>query len=44
VTLIDLQLLGLNEIEATNRILSEFPEAIIIALATYGTAAFHIAL
>jgi CheY-like chemotaxis protein len=35
VTLMDLQLPGLNGIEAINRILSEFPDARIIVLTTY---------
>src|SRR5271167_3505871 len=35
VTLMDLQMPGLNGIEAINRILSEFPDARIIALTTY---------
>jgi len=35
VTLMDLQMSGLNGIEATNRILSEFPDARIIVLTTY---------
>jgi DNA-binding NarL/FixJ family response regulator len=35
VTLMDLQMPGLNGIEATIRILSEFPDARIIALTTY---------
>src|ERR1700751_122659 len=35
VTLMDLQLPGLNGIEAMNRILSEFPDARIIVLTTY---------
>ena len=35
VTLMDLQMPGLNGIEATIRILSEFPEARIIVLTTY---------
>ena len=35
VTLMDLQMPGLNGIEATNRILSEFPSARIIVLTTY---------
>jgi len=35
VTLMDLQMPGLNGIEAMNRILSEFPDARIIALTTY---------
>ena len=35
VTRMDLQLPGLNGIEAINRILSEFPEARIIVLTTY---------
>ena len=35
VTLMDLQMPGLNGIEAMNRILSEFPDARIIVLTTY---------
>lgn len=35
VTLMDIQLPGLNGIEAINRILSEFPDARIIVLTTY---------
>jgi DNA-binding NarL/FixJ family response regulator len=35
VTLMDLQMPGLNGIEAMNRILGEFPEARIIVLTTY---------
>lgn len=35
VTLMDLQMPGLNGIEAINRIVSEFPEARIIVLTTY---------
>ena len=35
VTLMDLQMPGLNGIEAINRILSEFPDARIIVLTTY---------
>jgi DNA-binding NarL/FixJ family response regulator len=35
VTLMDLQLPGLNGIEAINRILKEFPDARIIVLTTY---------
>ena len=35
ITLMDLQMPGLNGIEATNRILSEFPAARIIVLTTY---------
>jgi DNA-binding NarL/FixJ family response regulator len=36
VTLMDLQMPGLNGIEAMNRILTEFPDARIIVLTTYG--------
>lgn len=35
ITLMDIQMPGLNGIEATIRILSEFPEARIIVLTTY---------
>ena len=35
VTLMDLQLPGLNGIEAINRILSEFPDARVVVLTTY---------
>ena len=35
ITLMDLQLPGVNGIEAINRILSEFPDARIIILTTY---------
>jgi len=35
VTLMDLQMPGLNGIEAINRILSEFPDARIVVLTTY---------
>src|SRR6202453_4574635 len=35
VTLMDIQLSGLNGIEAINRILNEFPDARIIVLTTY---------
>ena len=36
VTLLDLQMPGLNGIEAMTRILAEFPDARIIVLTTYG--------